>query len=51
MMSFLKHPIYTALAAGLGVWLVSSNMRGSSLWHTAGPPAWISAARSTFSHK
>jgi|GEM_PF-6325242 len=50
-MNFLRHPIYTVLAIGLGSWLVLSNVRGNSLWHSYGPPRWISAARSGFSHK
>jgi hypothetical protein len=39
-MSFLRHPIYTALAVGASVWLSMANARGLSMLYSANPVHW-----------
>jgi len=61
-MSFLRHPLYSALAIGASVWLSMANARGLSFLYSANPVHWAmfnSATRGSsgyhgtghFSHK
>ncbi len=39
-MSFLRHPLYSALAIGASVWLSMANARGLSFLYSANPVHW-----------